>query len=73
MGVNIGLISSAAILAVVLKLVLEKENRQLAIMDGSDGKELSERDLANLERMARLEGISLTQAKQQWSNFRYTI
>ena len=70
MGVNMGLIGSAAILAVVLKLVLEKENRQLARLDGN---ELSDYDLKNLGKIARLEGISLVQARQQLGGFRYTI
>jgi hypothetical protein len=70
MGVNMGLIGSAAILAVILKLVLEKENRQLASLDSDV---LSENDLKNLEKMARSEGVSLAQARQQLRGFRYTI
>jgi hypothetical protein len=70
MGVNLGLLGGAVILAVVLKLVLEKENRILARLDNN---ELSEHDLRKLEKMGRLEGLTLAQAKQQWRGFRYTI
>lgn len=70
MGVNVGLTGMAGICAILLRIVLEKQNRQLARMDSVDG-ELTEGDMEKLRKTAEMEGISVAAARQLQKGYRY--
>ncbi|KAK5124451.1 hypothetical protein LTR85_001668 [Meristemomyces frigidus] len=72
MGVNIGLTGMAGICAIILRVLLERDNRRLARMENSDA-ELTEKDLAVLQKTADMEGISIPAARQLQKGYRYMI
>ncbi|TKA23607.1 hypothetical protein B0A50_07441 [Salinomyces thailandicus] len=72
MGINVGLVGIAGIGAVLLRFILEKENKQLARLEDSDA-ELTEKDIRKLNKTAEMEGISVAAARQLQKGYRYMI
>lgn len=72
MGVNIGLVSIAAIGGVVIRTYLQHQNRQAARMEDDDAV-LTDADLRRLQKTADTEGIDIAAARQLQKGFRYMI
>lgn len=72
LGCCIALQTVALVCAVILKFLLEKQNKQLERME-SDDSELKEKDLKKLEKTAELEGVPISTARQLQKGFRYII
>lgn len=72
LGICIGLQVLAAVCAVALRLLLQRQNKRLARMD-DQGAELTARDLKKLEMTARVEGITVEEARALQRGFRYVI
>lgn len=72
LGVCIGLQILAAACALALRILLERQNKRLARMDDA-GAALTERDMKKLEVTARVEGISVEEARRLQRGFRYAI
>ncbi|KAK5135723.1 hypothetical protein LTR08_004709 [Meristemomyces frigidus] len=72
MGINIGLTGMSAICAVLLRIMLTKQNNRLARMENADA-ELTEADMVVLRKTAEMEGISIAAARQLQKGFRYVI
>lgn len=70
MGVNVALTGMAGICAILLRILLERDNKRLARMENADA-ELTERDLAVLQKTADMEGISVAAARQLQKGYRY--
>lgn len=71
-GCCIALQCMAAISAITLRILLEKQNKRLARMDDADGQ-LTEKDVKRLERTAKVEGVSVAEARILQKGFRYVI
>ncbi|KAG8161297.1 hypothetical protein KVR01_009561 [Diaporthe batatas] len=72
LGICIGLQVLAAVCALALKLLLEKQNAQLARMENSDAQ-LTERDVKKLEKTAQVEGVTVAEARALQKGYRYII
>ena len=72
LGVCIALQVIAALAAVALRFVLQRQNSRLQRMEGADS-ELSQRDLRKLERSAEAEGITMAEARALQKGYRYMI
>lgn len=72
MGINIALMVLAFVCAVVLRLVLTRQNKRLARMQDGDSQ-LTSRDLAKLQKTAEVEGISVAEARNLQKNYRFAI
>lgn len=62
----------AAISAITLKLLLEKQNKRLARLDDADAQ-LTEKDMKKLEMTAKIEGVTVAEARSLQKGFRYVI
>ncbi|KAF4848406.1 putative transporter [Colletotrichum siamense] len=71
-GICVGLIASAAALMTLLRFILIRENNRLARLENED-VQLTQKELAKLEKSARVEGVSLSAARALQKGFRYTI
>lgn len=71
-GCCIGMQCIAAICAVILKFMLERQNKRLARLDDSNA-ELTERDMRKLQLTADVEGVTLAEARALQKGFRYVI
>lgn len=71
-GLCVGLVAAMALLMVVLRFLLVRENRRLERMEDED-LELTPSDLAKLEKTAQVEGVSIAEARALQRGFRYTI
>jgi MFS family permease len=69
MGINIGLMGIAAIGAVVLRFLIQRDNKRLARMDDADAV-LTEKDLVRLRKTAEIEGITVAEARQLQKGYR---
>ncbi|KAK5116924.1 hypothetical protein LTR62_006645 [Meristemomyces frigidus] len=69
MGINIALTGLAGIMAIILRILLTRENKKLARLEDVDA-ELTEADLAHLRRTADAEGIDLAAARQLQKGYR---
>lgn len=72
LGICIGLQVLAAVCALALKFLLEKQNAQLARMENSDAQ-LMERDVKKLEKTAQVEGVTVAEARALQKGYRYII
>lgn len=72
LGVCTGLEIVALICAIILRFILQRQNKQLERMESED-QELDERDLRKLEKTAEFEGISVSAARQVQKGYRYMI
>lgn len=72
MGINIALVGITGIGAVILRIILERENKQLARLENEDA-ELTEKDIAKLNKTAEMEEISFAAARQLQKGYRYMI
>ncbi|KAI7242232.1 permease of the major facilitator superfamily [Hortaea werneckii] len=70
MGINIGLVGMAGIGAIILRIILEKENKQLARLEDEDAT-LTEKDIRKLNKTAEMEGLSFAAARQLQKGYRY--
>ncbi|KAE9581602.1 hypothetical protein CGMCC3_g2309 [Colletotrichum fructicola] len=70
-GICVGLIASAAALMTLLRFILIRENNRLASSENDD-VQLTQKELAKLEKSARVEGVSLSAARALQKGFRYT-
>lgn len=71
-GCCIGLQCMAAFCAVLLRMLLKKQNAQLARMDDA-GAELTEADQRKLRLTAEVEGVTVEEARSLQRGFRYII
>lgn len=58
--------------AITLRFLLERQNKRLARLD-DEGSTLTESDLKKLELTAKVEGVSLAEARSLQRGFRYVI
>lgn len=72
LGVVIGLMLMSGICAVILRFLLQYQNRQLARMENEDA-ELTNADMAKLRKTADFEGIDIATARQLQKGYRYMI
>ena len=72
LGCCIGLQIVALLMAIVLRLYLQAQNRQLARLETEDSK-LTEKDMRRLQKTAEFEGIDIAAARQLQKGFRYII
>lgn len=72
MGINIALVGIAGIGAVVLRFMLQHENKRLARLENED-MELTDKDMVRLQRTADLEGIDIAAARQLQKGYRYVF
>ncbi|KAI6866924.1 permease of the major facilitator superfamily [Hortaea werneckii] len=72
MGINIGLVGIAGIGAIILRVILEKENKQLARLEDEDAT-LTEKDIRKLNKTAEMEGLSFAAARQLQKGYRYMV
>ena len=68
--IDIGLLCMSAVCAVVLRIMLTKENKRLERLEREDAT-LTEADLKILTKTAEMEGISVAAARQLQKGFRY--
>lgn len=71
-AMNIGLQCLAAICAIVLRIVMTRQNNRLARLENED-VELSEADMARLRKTAEVEGIDIATARRLQKGYRYMI
>ena len=72
MGIVIGLLAVCAALAVVLRFMMQKMNRELDRLE-DENVELTEKELTKLRKTAEIEGISMAEARQLQKGYRYII
>lgn len=72
LGICIALQAIAAILAVWLRVLLQRENKRLDRMENED-VQLTEKDLAKLRRTAEFEGIDIATARRLQKGYRYML
>ena len=72
LGVVIGLLLLSGIGAVVLRVIMQRMNKQLERFEDEDVI-LTDRELAKLRRTAEIEGIDLAAARQLQKGYRYII
>ncbi|KAF6803029.1 major facilitator superfamily transporter [Colletotrichum musicola] len=71
-GICVGLITSAAVLMTLLRLILIRENKRLARLE-NQSVQLTPKETARLEKTAEAEGVSPSAARVLQKGFRYTI
>ncbi|KAF1843099.1 MFS transporter-like protein [Cucurbitaria berberidis CBS 394.84] len=71
-GICAGLMVIAALLLILLRFLLIRENNRLASLE-NENMELSEKEMIRLQRTAETEGISVAEARQLQKGFRYPI
>lgn len=59
-------------MGVTLRVILTKRNSRLARME-NESEELTERDLAKLQKTAQIEGIDIATARRLQKGYRYMI
>jgi hypothetical protein len=72
MGINMGLVGIAGITAIMMKFILEYQNKQLIRMETEDA-ELTDRDMKKLQRTAEIEGIDIASARMLQKGYRYVV
>ncbi|KAK4553242.1 hypothetical protein LTR86_009772 [Recurvomyces mirabilis] len=72
LGIVIGLLAISLLLAVILRFMMVKMNRELERLENED-VQLNEKEMAKLQKTAETEGISLQTARQLQKGFRYII
>lgn len=72
LGICIALQCVAAICAVALRVLLEKQNKRLARMENADA-ELTQADIKRLERTAQVEGVTVAEARALQERYRFLI
>lgn len=72
LGVVIGLMVLAGVSAIVLRFVLERQNKQLARLE-DENVQLSEREMAKLRKTAEFEGIDIAAARSMQKGYRFMI
>ncbi|CZR69881.1 probable permease of the major facilitator superfamily [Phialocephala subalpina] len=72
LGICIGFQAVAALMAVLLRWHLQKENQRLARLD-SDDVVLTQSEVLRLEKTAEIEGIDISAARRLQLGFRYII
>ncbi|KKK13341.1 hypothetical protein ARAM_001987 [Aspergillus rambellii] len=72
LGIVTGLVFAAAVLSIVLRMMLVRENRKLDGIEIEDSH-MTEVELARLEKTAEAEGIDMATTKRLHHGFRYTI
>ncbi|TKX21735.1 MFS transporter-like protein 113 [Elsinoe australis] len=71
-GICIGLQCMAFVCAISLMVLLKKQNKTLERMENDDA-ELTSRDIKRLETTAKVEGVSLAEARAMQKGYRYII
>ena len=72
LGVNIGLQILAGLMALLLRFYLTKQNKRLAMLEDEDAQ-LSEREMAKLQKTAEFEGIDIAAARKMQKGYRFMI
>lgn len=61
-----------ALCAITMRLLLTRQNKRLARLEDT-GATLTQRDLKKLEITAKMEGITIAEARLRQRGFRYVI
>lgn len=72
LGINIGLLVVAGICGCILRVILQRQNRQLERLENEDAV-LSEKDLVKLRKTAEVEGIDIAAARAMQKGYRFMI
>ena len=72
LGVCIGLQCVAFLCAVAMRIILTRQNSRLDRLEHEDA-ELTDRDIARLEKTAEMEGIDVASARRMQKGYRYMI
>jgi uncharacterized membrane protein len=72
LGVVIGLLAACLIMAVVLRLMMQRMNAELERLENVD-VQLSEKEMEKLRKTAETEGIDMQTARQLQKGYRYMI
>ncbi|KAJ9657848.1 hypothetical protein H2198_004044 [Neophaeococcomyces mojaviensis] len=72
LGICIALQVIAGILGVLLRFLLQRENKRLDRMASEDAV-LTEKDIARLQKTAEMEGTSIAEARQLQKSYRYML
>ena len=72
LGVNIGLMALAGLMAVVLRWYLMRQNRDMERLENAD-TQLTDREVAKLQKTAELEGIDIAAARKMQKGYRFMI
>lgn len=72
LGICIGLQALAAVMGVLLRWVLQRQNKRLARLE-DDNVQLTEREMAKLRKTAEFEGIDIAAARRLQKGYRFMI
>ncbi|KAK5732783.1 hypothetical protein LTR17_010201 [Elasticomyces elasticus] len=72
LGIVIGLLVACAAMAVMLRIVMQRMNKELDRLENEDVI-LTEKELVKLRKTAEIEGIDLAAARQLQKGYRYII
>ena len=72
LGACIGLQCLAAVCAIALRIVLQRQNKRMERMANTDA-ELTPSDLKRLERTSEAEGVTIAEARALQKGYRYII
>ena len=72
LGINIGLLVIAALCAITLRFILQRQNKQLARLENEDSI-LSDKEQAKLRKTAEVEGIDIAAARSMQKGYRFMI
>ena len=72
LGINIGLLAVAALCALLLRFILQRQNKQLERLENEDSV-LSEKELVKLRKTAEFEGIDIAAARAMQKGYRFMI
>ena len=72
LGIVLGLLAVCAILAVVLRIMMQRMNKKLERLENDDVV-LTEKEIAELKKTAEIEGCDIVTARQLQKGFRYII
>ncbi|KAK4950968.1 hypothetical protein LTR10_010961 [Elasticomyces elasticus] len=72
LGIVIGLLVACAAMAVMLRIIMQRMNKELDRLENEDVI-LTEKELVKLRKTAEIEGIDLAAARQLQKGYRYII
>lgn len=72
LGICIGLQALAALMGVILRWYLQKQNKRLARLE-DENAQLTDREMAKLQKTAEFEGIDIAAARKMQKGYRFMI
>lgn len=73
MGICVGVVVLCAVLMVLLRFMLIRENKRLDRLQNETNVPLSDKDMLRLQKTADTEGVTIEEARALQKEFRYTI